>query len=80
MTTINVSLPDSMKEWVEEQALAGQYRDAAEYIQALISQEQEQQQRIQRMQKLVDAGRASGVSEASMDDIEAKARAQLQDS
>ena len=80
MTTINVSLPDSMTEWVEEQALAGRYRDAAEYIQALISQEQEKQQRIQRMQKLMDTGRASGVSEASMDDIEAKARAQLQDS
>ncbi len=40
MATMNVSLPDTMKTWVEEQATSGQYSNASDYIRDLIRHDQ----------------------------------------
>ncbi|GJL89461.1 MAG: addiction module antitoxin [Minwuia thermotolerans] len=40
MATMNVSLPDTMKMWVEEQARSGQYSNASDYIRDLIRHDQ----------------------------------------
>jgi antitoxin ParD1/3/4 len=39
-TTMNISLPDSMKEFVEAQLRAGSYSSASEYVRELIRKEQ----------------------------------------
>ena len=77
MATMNVSLPDPMKEWVEAQARGGRYSNASDYVRDLIRRDQERAAKIAHMQRLVDEGLGSGVSGEFMDDIEAAARAEL---
>ncbi len=40
MATMNVSLPDLMKEWVDERVKSGQYGNASEYVRDLIREDQ----------------------------------------
>lgn len=74
MATMNVSLPDPMKDWVEAQAKSGRYSNASDYVRDLIRRDQERAEKIARMQQLVTGGLESGVSDQSMDDIEKAAR------
>lgn len=69
MATMNVSLPDPMKEWVEAQTQSGAYSNSSDYVRDLIRKDQERTAKIAAFQKLVDEGRASGISTRSMDDI-----------
>lgn len=39
MATMNVSLPDQMKNWVEECVKSGRYANASDYIRDLIRQD-----------------------------------------
>ena len=77
MATMNVSLPDPMKDWVEAQARTGRYSNASDYVRDLIRRDQERAERIERMQRLIAEGLESGISPESMDDIEAAARADI---
>lgn len=76
MAEITVSLPDDLKAWVDTQVHAGRYRDAAEVLCALVRHEQERTGKFANLQRLVDEGRASGVSDRSVDEIFAEARAE----
>jgi antitoxin ParD1/3/4 len=60
MATMNVSLPDPMKAWVEAQTQGGRYSNASDYVRDLIRRDQDRQQAIAEVQQLVDEGRASG--------------------
>ncbi len=66
MTTMNVSLPDQMKRWVEVQAHTGRYSNASDYVRDLIRRDQEQTVKIAEMQRLVSEGLESGISDQSM--------------
>ncbi len=74
MATMNVSLPDAMKEWVEAQARGGRYSNASDYVRDLVRRDQERAQKILELQALISEGIESGVSEKSMGDILAAAR------
>lgn len=74
MATMNVSLPDLMKTWVEEQTADGRYGNASDYVRDLIRQDQVRQRKIAAFQKLIDEGIASGISTKTMDDLLAEAR------
>ena len=63
MATMNVSLPDAMKEWVEAQAASGEYANASDYVRDLIRHDRERRQAIAELQALVDEGIASGEAE-----------------
>jgi len=60
MATMNVSLPDPMKDWVEAQTRTGRYSNASDYVRDLIRRDQDRQSAIVELQKLVDEGLASG--------------------
>lgn len=60
MATMNVSLPDPMKTWVEAQTKDGRYSNASDYVRDLIRRDQERQRAIAEIQQLVDDGLASG--------------------
>jgi antitoxin ParD1/3/4 len=60
MATMNVSLPDPMKAWVEAQTQDGRYSNASDYVRDLIRRDQDRQQAIVELQQLVDEGLASG--------------------
>lgn len=76
MATMNVSLPDPMKHWVEAQARTGRYSNASDYIRDLIRRDQERLDKIAEMQRLVTEGLDSGISSHSMSDILKAARKQ----
>lgn len=74
MATMNVSLPDPMKDWVEAQTQTGRYSNASDYVRDLIRRDQERADKISQMQKLVAEGLESGDSDQSMADILKTAR------
>ena len=76
MATMNVSLPDPMKVWVEAQTKDGRYSNTSDYVRDLIRRDQERSAKIARMQELVTEGLESGIAEDSMADIRKAARAQ----
>ncbi|WGM45302.1 Antitoxin ParD4 [Brevundimonas sp. NIBR10] len=77
MATMNISLPDQMKAWVEAQSADGRYSNSSDYVRDLIRREQIRAEKIANMQRLVDEGRASGVSDQSPRQIIDEIRAEL---
>jgi antitoxin ParD1/3/4 len=67
MATMNVSLPDPMKDWVEAQAETGRYANASDYVRDLIRRDQERNDKIAAMQRFVDDGLRSGIGNRSRD-------------
>lgn len=78
MATMNVSLPDPMKAWVEEQSRGGRYANASDYVRDLIRRDQERTAKIAHMQTLVDEALASGISDKSVDEIFDEAMAEVE--
>lgn len=60
MATMNVSLPDAMKAWVESQTEGGQYGNASDYIRDLIRKDKERREAIAALQAAISEGIASG--------------------
>ena len=60
MATMNVSLPDGMKAWVEEQARSDRYGNSSDYVRDLIRKDQERLRAITQLQSLVREGLNSG--------------------
>lgn len=80
MATMNVSLPDPMKSWVESQAETGKYSNSSDYVRDLIRRDQVRAEKITHMQSLVTDALNSGVSNSSPDDIKSRVKAKLRDS
>lgn len=64
MATMNVSLPDPMKSWVETRLKDGSFSNTSDYVRHLIRRDQERAQAIEALQKAIDAGVQSGEPEA----------------
>lgn len=77
MATMNVSLPDKMKDWVEDQTQSGRYGNASDYVRDLIRRDQERQASIAHMQKMIDEAYESGVSKKTFAEIREEARAKV---
>ncbi|SFZ83612.1 antitoxin ParD1/3/4 [Devosia enhydra] len=77
MATMNISLPDAMKAWVEAQVATGRYANASDLMRDLIRKEQGRADAIARMQALIDEGLASPVVDLDMDTLRAEVRAEL---
>jgi toxin ParE1/3/4 len=60
MATMNVSLPEPMKAWVERQAEGGMYGNASDYIRDLIRKDQERKEAIATLQAAITEGLESG--------------------
>lgn len=77
MATMNVSLPDPMKQWVERQAESGRFSNASDYVRDLIRRDQERADGMQDLQRLISEGVESGDSSLSMAEIRSQALAAL---
>lgn len=75
MATMNVSLPDPMKDWVEAQAKTGRYANSSDYVRDLIRRDQVRNDKIAAMQGFVDDGLKSDVGSRSKDELFAAALA-----
>lgn len=60
MGTMNISLPDPMKSWVEDQTKSGRYANSSDYVRDLIRRDRLRQEAVAEIQTAVDAGLASG--------------------
>lgn len=60
MGTMNISLPDPMKNWVEEQARTGRYANSSDYVRDLIRRDRARQEAITELQAAIDTGLSSG--------------------
>lgn len=69
MTRFDIVLPETLKQWVEDQAQTGRYVDASDYVRDLIRRDREQSLKLEELQSLVDEGLSSGVSDENMKDI-----------
>ncbi len=78
MATMNISLPDQMKAWVEAQSADGRYANSSDYVRDLIRREQIKAEKIAHWNALIEEGYASGISEQSFDEIIAEARAEAE--
>jgi antitoxin ParD1/3/4 len=63
MATMNVSLPDQMKEWVEAQTASGRYGNASDYVRDLIRKDQDRAAAFAALQAEITKGVDSGVAE-----------------
>jgi len=81
MATMNVSLPDPMKAWVEAQVKTGHYSNASDYVRDLIRRDQEDRAQREALVQALVAGEASGVSSRDIQEIRngVKARHRLDD-
>ena len=60
MATMTVSLPDSMKDWIDEQVRSGDYASSSEYLGDLV--ERDQRERLNALREIVDEALAGGIS------------------
>ena len=77
MATMNISLPDQMKAWVEAQSAYGRYANSSDYVRDLIRREQIKAEKIAHWQRLVDEARTSGLSDRTPRQIIADAKARI---
>lgn len=74
MATMNVSLPDQMKEWVEEQVKTGRYGNSSDYVRDLVRKDQERAEAVEEFDRLIQEGLDSGISELTVEEVFAQAR------
>jgi antitoxin ParD1/3/4 len=72
VTSINISLPDSMRAYVEEQVNSGGYSTVSEYFRELIRQDQKRKAK-ERLETLLleglESGAATAMTEQDWEDI-----------
>ncbi|MEL6441837.1 MAG: type II toxin-antitoxin system ParD family antitoxin [Cyanobacteria bacterium J06621_8] len=76
MTTLNISLPESMREFIDRQIDSGGYSTASEYIRHLIRLDQEKAEKKQ-IEKLLLEGLKSGEPVEITDDWWSQKRIEL---
>jgi antitoxin ParD1/3/4 len=64
MTTMNISLPESLKSFVDSQVSAGDYTSSSEYVRELLRKEQDRL----RLRELILDGARSELIDEPMDD------------
>lgn len=72
MATMNISLTDKLKNFVEEKVESGDYSNASEYVRELIRKEQDRAKAIAEIQVLLDEGEASGYVPYDRTEIESR--------
>ena len=74
MATLNVSLTDSIEQWVEKQTKSGGFNDASDYIRDLIRRDRDRADKLTEFQRLITEGIESGVSPLNAEDVLRDAR------
>ena len=69
MATMNISLPDQMKAWVESRSEDGRYSNASDYVRDLIRRDQQRAEGIDELDALIQEGIDSGISDRTIEDV-----------
>ena len=77
MATMNISLPDPMREWVESKIDSGLYANNSDYVRDLIRKDQQKTDKLKLLQQAITEGIESGdTGKLDMAAIKQKARQQ----
>jgi antitoxin ParD1/3/4 len=63
MASMNISVPDSMREWVQGRVESGEYASVSDYVRDLIRRDQTTQGRqlsVDDIRRTIEEGRAAG--------------------
>lgn len=75
MTTMNISLPEPMRKWVDDRVKSGSFGNASEYIRSLIRDDQKQRAQQELEAKLIEGLESGALTAWTKDDADAiKAR------
>jgi antitoxin ParD1/3/4 len=69
MASMNVSVPDPMRDWVQTRIESGQYASVSDYVRDLIRRDQVQTDERQALVAALLEGERSGVSKRRIPDI-----------
>ncbi len=69
MASMNISLPDPMKEWVDRQIRDGKYASTSDYVRDLIRHDQAYREQTLALKAAIQEGLDSGISNRNVDDI-----------
>lgn len=75
MATMNISVPDPMKDWVQDQIDEGKYASSSDYVRDLIRKDQQEKDKFAALQAAITRGIESGqAGELDVESIKRKAR------
>ncbi|MCF6300858.1 MAG: type II toxin-antitoxin system ParD family antitoxin [Proteobacteria bacterium] len=56
MATLNISLPDPMRNWIKDRVDEGKYSTSSDYVRDLMRRDQDRKQKIEAMQLAITKG------------------------
>ncbi len=74
MANKNISLPDAMSTWIDNQVHEGRYHNASEYVRDLIRHDMDDRAEIAALRRTIQESEASGISDHSLEEIFDQAR------
>ena len=77
MATMNISLSESMKSWVDERSRTQRYGNPGDYVCDLIRRDQERAAKMAHIQAMIDEALASKEGQRTPEEIESAALTRL---
>ena len=71
MATMNVSLPDEMKAYVEARVASGEYSGASDLVRDLIRRDRDQREAVAEFQTIITRAEASGTRTRTKEEVRA---------
>ncbi len=78
MASMNVSVPDPMRDWVQQRIDTGQYASVSDYVRDLIRRDQMQAEEQEALIAALIKGEKSGISKRRIPEILAAVKQELQ--
>lgn len=78
MASMNVSVPDPMRDWVQQRIDTGQYASVSDYVRDLIRRDQIQADEQEALIAALIKGEKSGISKRRIPEILAAVKQELQ--
>lgn len=75
MAQMNISIPEKLKGWAESRVAEGRYSSTSDYVRDLVRRDQENEEKLRRLQAAIDEGLNSPEVDTTIEDIIAEGRA-----
>lgn len=74
MATMTISLPDPMKDWIEEQVKRGDYASTSDYVRDAVRRDRDRREpnrklTLEELRDMMEEAESGGVSDKSLEDI-----------
>jgi len=69
LATMNISLPDKMKDWVEQQVATGRYANASDLVRDALREQQDREESLAELRREIQKGLDSGISSRTPEEL-----------